>query len=124
MSNEWLAAAYGGGYVKNDDRWVWTATDPWLKSAWTVAPEPSPPPIASEVRVTFNRGFTWSERETFRSFVEKSNSSHYWINPKTVYIYSVFDSRVLVDKVSDFVAREYLNIHPRAVRTFYPEVIV
>lgn len=81
------------------------------------------------VEIEFNRDFTWSEREAFRTFVVHSLSiklTHKWLNSKRVRLTTSenFDPRTLVDLVSKFVASSYLNIHPRVAQTVSPKVEV
>lgn len=83
----------------------------------------------SEIRVTFNRKLTWSERETFRIEISKfaGYSSHEFNsnNPAQVnVVFHTVDSRSVSLYVSVVVEHEFLNVHPRAVKTIVPEVRV
>lgn len=81
----------------------------------------------TKVRIRFNRPFTWSEREHFRQFVNRENLVKHHFNhadPSELHITTYQGSRIIVEKVSQFVAAEYLNIHPKAVKTITPKVEV
>lgn len=80
----------------------------------------------SKVRIRFNRPFTWSEREHFRQFVIAEQVKHHFNHedPSELHITTSQGSRQIVEKVSAFVASEYLNIHPKAVKTVAPKVEV
>lgn len=88
----------------------------------------------SEIRVTFNRPLTYSEREAFRLYftgdadapgVGDGYAVRFTDNDK-VYItdFTEDDSRVLYDSVAKYVEKNFVNIHPVAVRTFTPDVKV
>lgn len=81
----------------------------------------------TKVRIRFNRPFTWSERETFRDFVITERLMKHHFNhddPSELFITTHQDSRAIVKKVQQFVATEYLNIHPKAVKTITPKLEV
>lgn len=83
--------------------------------------------VQSKVRIRFNRPFTWSEREHFRLFVNANGVVRHHFNhedPSELHITSTLGSRNIVERVSAFVAAEYLNIHPKAVKTITPKVEV
>lgn len=85
------------------------------------------PVVQSKVRIRFNRPLTWSEREHFRRFVNAEQIQKHHFNhedPSELFITTNQGSRVIVEKVSAFVASEYLNIHPKAVKTITPKVEV
>ncbi len=88
--------------------------------------------VKTLIRVTFNRNFTWSERETFRNefindYIKNVGVTHKWLNKNVVQLEvngAVDLSRALSEDVSNFVEHSYLNIHPKAVRTLSPQVHV
>lgn len=88
----------------------------------------------SKIRVAFNRPLTYSEREAFRLYftgdadapgVGNGYAVKFTDNDK-VYVtdFTEDDSRVLYDSVAKYVEKNFVNIHPVAVRTFTPEVKV
>lgn len=88
-----------------------------------------PPEDVSKIRITFNRQLTWSERETLRDwlfgFDEYINHEFTKGGQGKVLIFeSLFDSRDAAEIIQHIVAIEFLNIHPRAVKTLRPEVKV
>lgn len=83
--------------------------------------------VQSKVRIRFNRKLTWSEREHFRSFVNANPVQKHHFNhedPSELFLTATVGSREIVDRVSKFVAEEFLNIHPKAVKTITPKVEV
>jgi hypothetical protein len=86
------------------------------------------PPMKSKVRVTFNRDFTWAEREDFRKMVEFVFDNHHYgfksDEPSVLFIETSSDSRETVEAIQEYVAQRYLNIFPTAVKTIYPETRV
>jgi hypothetical protein len=86
------------------------------------------PPLASKVRITFNRRLTWAEREDFRQMVDfVFDNAHYSFqsdDPSILYLESSADSREAVEGVQEYVAQRYLNVFPTAVKTIYPETRV
>lgn len=86
------------------------------------------------VRIGFNRGLTWAERETFRKAVESLRGyiEHQWEQvtkgKKPMYVSLTFshdtDSRKLVNDISNIVEWKFLNIHPVSAKTIDPETYV
>lgn len=82
---------------------------------------------ATKVRIRFNRPLTWSEREHFRLFVNNNPVQKHHFNhedPSELFITTSLGSREVVQRVQKFVAEEFLNIHPKAVKTITPKVEV
>jgi len=101
-----------------------------------VAEEPNVVPFEvgpkSRIRITFNRKLTYSEREQLRADVEdyfevsgiivkssKKHSNQIWVND-----YNDADSRTLFLGVAEYVEKNFVNVHPKAVYTEIPRVEV
>lgn len=124
--------------LDTDGRWYyrsWPTTVPTPSYAWVVddyieSPTSShteSPSSRSKIRVKFNRAITWSERETFRKkFIGMTTAvNHRWENGDLLWLEATYvDSRPLFEQVAKFVEKNYVNVHPVAVRTFEPEVRV
>jgi hypothetical protein len=85
-----------------------------------------PPVVRSKIRVTFNRKLTYSEREHLRAtFVDDSIKLRFE-KPDMLWLkdFADDDSRELYAHVADFVERNFVNVHPVAVKTVIPEVKV
>jgi hypothetical protein len=91
-----------------------TAKD-WWRSAHATTPGPS------RIRVTFNRFLTPAEAEHFTGTVSLAHDPTYKIRVigNRVWVETWFhSSRDAYDEIALFVASEYVNIFPVAVRTF------
>lgn len=84
----------------------------------------------TKVQVTFNRVFTYAEREAFRDFLSGgvTDTTFKWIGDKKhanrVILESSVDSRDLVADVSEIVEEKFLNVYPVAAKTIRPRVEV
>lgn len=116
---------YDGNYYIVDEIHEWI--DATLSKKKAV--QQKQPKEYSEIRVTFNRKLTWSERETFRERISSFAGyyAHEFNNDNPAQVYVLFydtDSRLVSRYVSVIVEWEFLNVHPRAVKTIVPEVRV
>lgn len=121
---------------------TWTFKDEI--NSWFKSPEASTVPVteaapvnhvdhdtdtAVEIRVTFNRDLTWSEREAFRQWTLEKGYLFIFHRPSVVFVADALsdteeETRELYEAVAEFVATQFVNVHPRAVKTISPEVIV
>ena len=83
------------------------------------------------MKMTFNRPLTWSERETFwLNKIEDVEASFDKTGQKVTLVvpsngmFAAEMSRAIVKHVSEFVEKEYLNVHPKAAMTISPKVKV
>lgn len=87
----------------------------WWRNANATTPGPS------RIRVTFNRPLTPAEAEHFTDEVSLTHDPTYKIRvtANRVWVETWFhSSRDAYDEIAAFVASEYVNIYPVAVRTF------
>lgn len=100
------------------------AIDFYLEKWRTAVENPKP---KAKIRITFNRKLTWSEREALRAFVVEQDGLRTKFDTDGRLVAEDFysdDSRDLCQLFQDFVATEFLNVHPKAVFTIIPEVRV
>lgn len=87
------------------------------------------PKLQAKIRITFNRPLTYSERNTLWEWVNEAFDgvikTRFSSGDKLlVEDYADDDSRGLYQLFADYVAKNFVNVHPVAVKTFKPEVKV
>lgn len=92
---------------------------------WNGVGTPVVSEVQSKIRVTFNRPLTYSEREHLRVNILSDvklrfeGGSMLWVRD-----YASDDSRDLFNVIAKFVEKNFVNVHPVAVKTVIPEVKV
>lgn len=86
----------------------------------------APRPVRSKLRIRFNRALTWAEREAVRGFMNHLGYRHHFNHedPSELHLRAQDDSRTAYDVVAHYVAEEFVNVYPKAVRTFVPQTEV
>ena len=95
---------------------------------------PNATPIKSKIRVTFNRSWTWSEREEFREDVvlyneipengEEIFSEGFTQSGTVLTISGNYPSRELYRRIALYCERYLVNVHPTAVLTVFPKEVM
>jgi hypothetical protein len=88
---------------------------------------PPAPAAITHIRITLNRPLTWSERESLRNGILFEHDSTGELATIDITFHSnqafsaysdVIASRTLYEAFAEWIGEEYVNLYPRAVRTF------
>jgi hypothetical protein len=88
----------------------------------------TPKVVTSRIRVLLSRPLTWAEKEDLETNtldnhlrrIDGSDGFRFWVSPgfKHVWAEARFGSRILYEIVAAKLETSYVNVFPRAVRTF------
>jgi len=104
------------------------SSDVLKKVAETPVSEPNSKTVTSRIRVYLSRPLTWAEKEELETDYEDlhlrrvngQDGFKVWVSPNLEHVWAEaeFGSRLLYEIVASELANEFVNVYPKAVRTF------